>query len=151
MSIASAREELTLSASVETFFDVVTDVGEYPEFLTGMRAAKVLSRDGAETVAEFRVHYFRDYSYTLAMTYDPLRRLSWKQVEGPFNSLVGSWTLIAAREDTVRVEYAIAMDIAFFMPAFLTQLVLSHSFPNMLKEFRERIEAEERHRRRQRG
>ena len=95
----------------ERLFDLVADVGRYPEFLPWCVAARVRSRTESEIVADLTIGFgpFRE-SFTSRVSLDRPRKIAVKYEHGPFRYLNNQWEFIPHAEGT---EVAFFVDFEF--------------------------------------
>jgi coenzyme Q-binding protein COQ10 len=76
----------------EQLFDLVADVGHYPQFLPWCVGARVRSRTEAELVADLAIGFgpFRE-SFTSRVTLERPHRLRVRYENGPFRYLNNEW------------------------------------------------------------
>ena len=86
------RETRRLPYSAEQMFDLVADVGRYPEFLPWVVATRVRSDDGAEMVADMLVGFkaLREKFTSRVLKHRP-DRLEVIYVDGPMRDLDNLW------------------------------------------------------------
>ena len=81
----------------EQLFDLVADVGKYPQFLPWCVGARVRSRTEQELVADLTIGFgpFRE-SFTSRVTLDRPRRVQVRYENGPFRYLNNQWDFTPA-------------------------------------------------------
>ena len=86
-------------------FDLVADVGRYPEFLPWCTAARVRSRTDTEVVADLTIGFgpFRE-SFTSRVTLDRPGEIRVRYERGPFRYLNNNWRFLPDKRGT-RVEF----------------------------------------------
>jgi coenzyme Q-binding protein COQ10 len=79
----------------DQLFDLVADVGRYPEFLPWCVGARVRSRTETGVVADLTIGFgpFRE-SFTSRVTLDRPRRVRVRYERGPFRYLNNQWDFI---------------------------------------------------------
>ncbi len=82
--------------SPEQLFDLVADVGRYPEFLPWCVGAVVRSQTETELVADLRIGFgpFRE-SFTSRVTLERPHKIQVRYENGPFRYLNNQWVFIA--------------------------------------------------------
>lgn len=77
----------------EQLFDLVADVGKYPQFLPWCVAARVRSRTEGELVADLTIGFgpFRE-NFTSRVVLDRPRQVRVRYENGPFRYLKNQWT-----------------------------------------------------------
>ena len=78
--------------TAEQLFDLVADVGKYPQFLPWCVAARVRSATATELVADLTIGFgpFRE-SFTSRVTLDRSRQIQVRYENGPFRYLNNQW------------------------------------------------------------
>ncbi|MDF7674596.1 type II toxin-antitoxin system RatA family toxin [Acetobacteraceae bacterium ESL0709] len=86
-------EQRLIPYTPEQLFDLVADVGKYPDFLPWCIKAVVKSRTEEELVADLSVGFgpFRE-SYTSRVTLERPNRILVRYERGPFKYLKNIWT-----------------------------------------------------------
>ena len=86
-------ERRVIPYSAEQLFDMVADVGRYPEFLPWCTSARVISRTEHELVAILTIGFgpFRE-SFTSRVALDRPRTVRVRYEKGPFRYLNNVWT-----------------------------------------------------------
>ena len=76
----------------DQLFDLVADVGKYPQFLPWCVAARVRSHTGREEVADLTIGFgpFRE-TFTSIVTLDRPHRVKVRYERGPFRYLNNQW------------------------------------------------------------
>ena len=106
--VARHREQKLLPWTADQLYNLVADVGRYPEFLPWCVAARVTRRDGnvfwADLVIGFRL--IRE-SYTSRVTLVPGREIHTTYTSGPFRKMEGCWRFDPRGDGGCLVEFAI--------------------------------------------
>jgi coenzyme Q-binding protein COQ10 len=95
------NDRVAIGYRPEQLFDLVADVGKYPEFLPWCAGAKVRSRTETELVADLTIGFgpFRE-SFTSRVTLDRPRRIRVTYENGPFRYLNNQWTFSQTPQGT---------------------------------------------------
>jgi coenzyme Q-binding protein COQ10 len=91
------REKRVLPYSAQQMYDLVADVGRYPEFLPWTAAARVRSRKDfgdhevmeADLVISFKV--FRERFGSRVVLRPGMREIDTEYIEGPFKHMKSTW------------------------------------------------------------
>jgi len=87
-------------------FDLVSDVGRYPEFMPWCGGADVLTQDESGMTASIMIRIARiSQNFTTKNTHDYPNRIHLELVEGPFSSLTGDWSFTALGEDGCKIDF----------------------------------------------
>ena len=86
-------EKKLLPYTPEQMFDLVADVGRYPDFLPWCVAAHVRSRTDDLLIADMTIGFgpFRE-TFTSRVTLDRPRSCKVKYEQGPFKTMLNQWT-----------------------------------------------------------
>ncbi|MFX0540316.1 type II toxin-antitoxin system RatA family toxin [Roseovarius sp. S4756] len=100
-----------LPYTAQQMYDLVADVGNYPEFLPWTAAARVRSQteqpDGSEVmeadlVISFKV--FREKFASRVVLYPEAKKIDTKYLDGPFKHMISNWKFTDA-EDGCTVDF----------------------------------------------
>ena len=88
-------ERKTLPYTAEQMFDLVADVGKYPDFLPWCVGSRVRSHTETEIVADLTIGFgpFRE-SFNSRVELDRPNKCTVKYEDGPFRYLSNQWTFI---------------------------------------------------------
>ncbi len=125
----------------DQLFDLVADVGRYPEFLPWCVGARVRSRTETDEVADLTIGFgpFRE-SFTSRVTLDRPHRVKVRYENGPFRYLNNQWDFIPHADGT---EVAFFVDFEFrsrILQAAIG-LVFNEAVRRMVNAFRRRAES----------
>ena len=92
-------EKRTLPYSPEQMYELVADVGKYPQFLPWCTGARVRSHTETELVADLTIGFgpFRE-SFTSRVELERPRHVTVKYENGPFRYLNNKWTFDPAAD-----------------------------------------------------
>ncbi|MDF1764053.1 MAG: type II toxin-antitoxin system RatA family toxin [Oleibacter sp.] len=91
--------------SAEAMFDLVNDVSQYPEFLPGCRAARVLESSGSFIEAELTLSKAGfEQSFITRNHLTRPERMEITLVEGPFSRFAGHWQFQPLSDDACKVS-----------------------------------------------
>lgn len=97
--------------SAEQMFDLVNDVGSYPQFLPGCRGAEVLFQD--ENTLEARLDLARagiTQSFVTRNTLQRPERMTLTLVDGPFSRFNGVWSFTPLAEHACKVGFTLEFE-----------------------------------------
>ncbi len=109
MQVVERSAMVTFTA--KQMFDLVNDVGRYPEFLPWCTGARVEDRSDTERVASVKVA--RGVLRTEFTTRNTLKRdaqILMHLIDGPFRQLVGEWRFDAIGERGSRVSFRVEFE-----------------------------------------
>ena len=126
----------------DQLFELVADVGRYPEFLPWCVAARVRSRTEAELVADLTIGFgpFRE-SFTSRVTLDRARlTILVEYLDGPFSRMQNRWTFRQTSEISSDVEFFIDYEFRSRTFAMLAGAVFDTVFRRMAAAFEKRAD-----------
>ena len=135
----SHRETRTLPWSPEQLFDLVADVGAYPQFLPWVAATRIREASDTLLVADMSVGFraIRE-TFTSRVTLDRPRLIHVDYVSGPLRHLSNDWRFEPAPEGGTRIDFSV--DFAFRSKLFerLAGTVFHEAFRRMVGSFEAR-------------
>lgn len=141
------REVRRLPWSAAEMFDLVADIGRYPEFLPwvqGMRVGPARAQnDGKSVLVADMIVGFRMIreKFTSRVTLDRPRTLHVEYLDGPMKHLFNDWTFRDAPGGGCEIDFAV--DFEFRNRAFeaLAGMFFTQAFEKMVGAFVARAEA----------
>jgi coenzyme Q-binding protein COQ10 len=136
------RETRHLPYSAEQMFDLVADVGRYPEFLPWIVATRVRSDDGHEMVADMLVGFkaLRE-KFTSKVIKDRPGRLEVIYVDGPMRDLDNVWLFRPLENSGCEIDFSVNFSFRNKMFEMLAGQYFDRAFRKMVAAFEERADA----------
>ena len=128
-------------------FDLVADVGVYPEFVPLIRSMVVQTRssegDREILLARMTVAYsFLHESFTSRVTLDrPALKIDVAAVDGPFKRLEGQWRFEADGPTACKVYFSIDYEFRSLTLSLLFGVAFDRAFRRFAAAFEERADA----------
>ncbi len=139
-----ATETITVDASPQRVYDVVTDFEHYDAWVSDLKRIEVLSRDaeGRALEVEFRAAAFgRSTTYTLHYDYSHApAQLSWHQIEGDLTEMLNGQYLFEADGDETRVTYELEVELLVPIPTFIKSRAAYRIQTQALRELKAQAE-----------
>jgi coenzyme Q-binding protein COQ10 len=122
----------------DQLFDLVADVGKYPQFLPWCVGARVRSRSESELVADLTIGFgpFRE-SFTSRVGLERPRRVKVRYENGPFRYLNNQWEFLPHERDT-RVNFFVDFEFRSRILQAAIGLVFNEAVRRMVGAFRKR-------------
>ncbi|HEY5111003.1 MAG TPA: SRPBCC family protein [Acidimicrobiales bacterium] len=142
-----ATESITVNASPDVVYRVVTDFEHYADWVSDLKRIEVLDRDtlGRPVEVEFRAAAF-GRSTTYALHYDYGRApeiLTWYQTHGDLTStLVGQYRFDASAEGTL-LTYDLEVELLVPIPSFVKSRAAYRIQSQALRELKAQSERSE--------
>ena len=139
-------ETRDLPYKAQQMFDLVADVGRYPEFLPWCEAARVRSRTPkgaaeemlADLVIGFKV--FRESFGSRVMLYAQEMKIDTEYLDGPFKYLVSTW-VFAEREGGCTVHFDVDFEFRNRILQGAAGLFFNEAMQRIVRAFEERAKA----------
>ena len=111
MSLKINRSALVMF-SAQQMYELVNDVGAYPQFLPWCANADVLEDSSEQMRASLVVRKGGvKQSFTTLNHLQAHEKISMSLVDGPFKRLKGDWTFTALRADACKVELDLEFEL----------------------------------------
>jgi uncharacterized membrane protein len=135
-------QTLEIDAPAEALYDVVADIGSYPEWATGVKEVEVLesTAEGRVERARFVIEGFvKEIEYILRYTHDRPNSLTWvAEDSNDVKMLEGSYTFNPV-DDATEVVYALSVEPNFIIPGFLRRQAEKQIVTTALRGLRKRV------------
>jgi coenzyme Q-binding protein COQ10 len=124
----------------EQLFDLVADVGRYPEFLPWCVGARVRSRTETQEVADLTIGFgpFRE-TFTSRVSLDRPRIVKVRYERGPFRYLNNQWEFIPHPKGT-EVAFFVDFEFRSRMLQAAIGVVFNEAVKRMVNAFRKRAQ-----------
>jgi ribosome-associated toxin RatA of RatAB toxin-antitoxin module len=136
------RRSAIVAQPAEVVFNLVNDVGRYPEFVPGCESAEVLERDGHEVVVRLGV---RRGSLTTSFTTRNRsvagQTVHMHLVDGPFKHFDGHWHIRPLGADASEIELLLHYQFSNPIKRALLQPLFSGIAEQMVRAFVQRAQA----------
>lgn len=137
--MASAQTTEVFNCTPAQFYKIVADYENYPEFLSEVKACKVIKTEGARKLVEYTVSVMKDFKYSLWMTEAQDSSISWEFAGGDiFKTSTGYWKL-AEEGGKTRASYHVDATFSLFVPGPIAKALVSVNLPNMISAYHKRV------------
>ncbi|MFM2354939.1 MAG: hypothetical protein RLZZ528_675 [Pseudomonadota bacterium] len=141
-------EQRVLPYSAQQIYDLVADVGRYPEFLPWTAAARIRSRtphpDGSEVmeadlVISFKV--FRERFGSRVTLWPDRHRIETEYLDGPFRFLKSHWDISDRAEGGSEVNFFVDFEFRNIVLQKLIGVVFDEAMRRVVRAFEARAAA----------
>ena len=137
--MASAAATEVFNCDCESFYKIVSNYEKYQEFLSEVKAARIIETKGPRKLVEFEISMIKTFSYSLWMTEDVGKSITWEFNKGDiFKKMDGAWKL----EDEAgrcRATYTIEASVGLWVPGAITKGLIEVNLPNMMSSYHKRV------------
>lgn len=139
--MAKANRSITIDVDPEFFYGIVIDFEKYPEFVKDLKNVEILKQGDNEWTVKFHIHIIKKLDYTLNLWGDPGKYLKWSLAKKGFMKRNdGAWELTKLGENKIEANYTTEVDLGLLAPKSIVNMLISTTFPEMLKSFKARAE-----------
>ncbi len=137
--MASAKVTESFNCTDQEFFDLISDYESYPEFLSEVKAVKILKKEPGKVEMEYSVSVIKTFKYKLLAEEKRPSSIKFKFISGDvFKSMSGSWT-ITPDGKKCKVDYEVQADFGFLVPDAIAKPLVSTNLPGMMANLKKRI------------
>lgn len=137
--MAGAQTSEVFNCTPEQFYKIVADYESYPQFLSEVKACKVLKTEGHRKLVEYSVQVVKNFKYSLWMTETPDSEITWEFAGGDiFKTSSGSWKL-TDEGGKCRAQYAVEATFNLFVPGPIAKALVNVNLPNMIAAYHKRV------------
>ncbi len=137
------REKRVLPYTVQQMYDLVADIGSYPEFLPWTSAARIRSRTDhgdhevieADLVISFKV--FRERFGSRVTLWPEKRKIDTEYIDGPFRYMESTWAFHEA-EDGCEVEFFVDFEFKNAILQGIIGVVFNDAIRRIVRAFERR-------------
>lgn len=136
-------QTLEIDAAAEDLYDVVADIGAYPEWATGVKSVDILDEDAEGRVQRARFvleGFIKEITYTLQYRHDRPNSLSWTAEPGDdVEVMEGSYTFNPLEDGATEVVYSLSVEPNFTVPGFIRRQAEKQIITTALRGLRKRV------------
>jgi len=141
-----ATEHMSVTASPEQCFAVVTDIDQYPDWAAPVKEVSIHESDdqGRPVLVTFRTAAFgRSTNYTLSYDYaEAPRVLSWRLTKGDImTKLDGSYVFDPGEDGGTDITYHLEVELRVPIPGFIKMRAASRIMSTALYDLKKRVES----------
>jgi len=138
MGSAKAVESIVVDVSPDDFYKVLTSYEDMPSFIEELDSIRVDSRDASSVVVTYFVTVLgKRIQYTLRLTHQSNREITWRLVSGEFmKENTGRWLLEEAGKGRTKATYELQMGFGLLVPGAIVSQLQKTSLPKMLQQYK---------------
>lgn len=137
--MAQVNRSALVMFSAAKMYQLVNDVGAYPQFLPGCTGSKVVDHNGDVMTASVDVAKAGiKKTFTTRNTLSENQRIHMELVDGPFRKLTGGWEFVALDDDACKVVLALDFEFSNKIAEMAFGKVFQELVQNMISAFTSR-------------
>lgn len=139
----SHSERRPLPHKPEQLFDLVADVGRYPEFLPWCVGARILSRSETNLRADLAIGFkgIREHFTSQVVLDRPNLRIDVTYENGPFKYLVNHWRFEPLGEERCMLDFHVDFEFRSRILDVLIGKLFDEAVRRMVRAFKDRADA----------
>ena len=140
--MTKASRSIVIDVDPGFFYDLVCDFEKYPEFVKDMKDVRIDKQGDNEWTVTFFVNIIKKVEYTLNLKGDPGKSLMWNLAKKGFMKRNdGGWRINDLGNGQIEAFYDVEVDLGLLAPKSIINMLISTTFPAMLKSFKKRAES----------
>lgn len=140
--MAGANHTEVFNCTPVEFYKLVADYEKYPEFLSEVKACKVLKSEPGSKTVEYKVSVIKSITYQIKTKEVEPSLVSWEFVSGDvFKTMSGSWKIEEAPGGKSKCVYTVDGTFKIFVPGPVASTLLNVNLPAMMAAYHKRIKA----------
>jgi len=141
--VPTHSEQRVLPHTAEQLFDLVADVGSYPEFLPWCVAARVMSQSEAELRAELAIGFkgIRERFVSRVALDRPNLRIDVAYEKGPFKYLDNHWRFESREGGKCLLDFHVDFEFRSRILEMLMGKLFDEAVRRMVRAFEQRADA----------
>jgi len=136
--MAEAKTSEIFNCTPDEFYKVVGDYEKYPEFLSEVKACKVLKSEGSRKLVEYTVSMIKDFKYRLWMNEEP-NKISWVLESGDLFKVSNGYWQVQEEGGKTRASYFVEAKFNLFVPGPIAKALVNVNLPNMMSSYHKRV------------
>ncbi|MFI5001980.1 MAG: type II toxin-antitoxin system RatA family toxin [Reyranellales bacterium] len=142
MAITRHAERRVVGYAPMQMFDLVADVGRYPEFLPWCHAARIRRREASAEIAELAIGFgpfHETFASRVVQSPDNAAgpRIDTTGIEGPFRHLVSRW-IFRPHPDGTLIDFELEFDFRSMLLQHTVRLLFAEAVRRMVSAFEAR-------------
>jgi ribosome-associated toxin RatA of RatAB toxin-antitoxin module len=135
------QESKIVPYTKKEMFELVADVDRYQEFLPWCKDSRVVRREYNTVVAEIGAKLgLASISFTTSNEFYHYERISIELLEGPFETVEGSWRFSSESERSCKIEFNLRLRFAHERLATLFDPLFQEATDTVIKAFKDRAQ-----------
>jgi coenzyme Q-binding protein COQ10 len=124
----------------EELFHIITDYGNYSDFLNEIKSCEVLKEVGGRQLVEYKISAIKSFTYRLWMEEDwDEFKVSWTFDSGDlFKANNGFWSL-KNLGNQCEATYSVDAKVKMFIPGTVLKTLINVNLPAMMKSYEKRL------------
>lgn len=144
--MAESAVSIIISAEPKTVWNALTDFSIYPDIFKRIKTSEITRKEGdfvfLETYLKPQMFVKNQVQHTVSNIADSPNRINWKQLDGNFKHVDGSWDLAAVDGGKTKLTYTLHVDAGTIVPANMVAFFLKFIQREVVAQVKQYVEKE---------
>lgn len=144
--MAESSVDITISTEPTRVWNALIKFEDYPQIFKRIQTSEVTKREGdlvyVETYLKPQMFVKNNVQHTVTNIADSPRRINWKQLDGNFKHVDGSWELFALDGGKTKLTYTLHVDAGPVVPPSMVSFFLKFVQNEIVKQLKQYVEKE---------
>ena len=142
--MAESSVETTISASPNEVWNALVKFEDYPRIFKRIKTSEITKREGdlifVETYLKPQMFVKNNVQHTVTDIADNPRHINWKQLDGNFKHVDGSWDLATVEGSKTKLTYTLHVDAGTIVPPSMVSFFLKFVQNEIVKQLKQYVE-----------
>jgi ribosome-associated toxin RatA of RatAB toxin-antitoxin module len=144
--MAESAVSITISAEPKIVWNALTDFQTYPNIFKRIKTSEITRKEGdlvfLETYLKPQMFVKNQVQHTVSNIADSPHRINWKQLDGNFKHVDGSWDLASVDGGKTKLTYTLHVDAGTIVPANMVAFFLKFVQREVVGQVKQFVEKE---------
>lgn len=142
--MAESAVDITISSAPTNVWNALVKFEDYPRIFKRIKTSEITKREGdliyVETYLKPQMFVKNAVQHTVTNVSDSPNRIDWKQLDGNFKHVDGSWQLAAVDGGKTKLTYTLHVDAGPIVPPSLVSFFLKFVQNEVVKQLKQYVE-----------
>lgn len=145
--MAESAVDIMIASTPTNVWNALVKFENYPRIFKRIKTSEIIKRDGdliyVETYLKPQMFVKNAVQHTVTNIADSPHRINWKQLDGNFKHVDGSWELAAQGGGKTKLTYTLHVDAGAMVPPSMVSFFLKFVQNEIVKQLKQYVEKEE--------
>lgn len=142
--MAESSVDITIASKPAGVWNALVKFEDYPRIFKRIKTSEITKREGdlifVETYLKPQMFVKNNVQHTVTNIADSPHRINWKQLDGNFKHVDGSWDLAAVDGDKTKLTYTLHVDAGTIVPPSMVSFFLKFVQNEIVKQLKQYVE-----------
>lgn len=145
--MAESSVDITIASNPAGVCNALVKFEDYPRIFKRIKTSEITKREGdlifVETYLKPQMFVKNNVQHTVTNIADSPHRINWKQLDGNFKHVDGSWNLTAVDGGKTKLTYTLHVDAGTLVPPSMVAFFLKFVQNEIVKQLKQYVEQQE--------